>query len=489
VLAVWFGLRKASRQPPTRLLAGYLDSPTPHGAANSSRRWLALAVVAGLGSLLLLAWALLDSGAGSGAFFGSGSLLLFASLATLSRKIRTDAPAARPETWTLFQLSRQSCSRRPGRSLATIMLLAIGTFLIVSIGVFRLQSGAESAEPNPASGTGGFRLIGESTLPILQDLRSLRGRDFYGLDENLMKDVRFIPVRVRPGDDASCLNLNRAIQPRLLGVAPQEFDGRFRITAAAKGLSRDQGWRLLKSSDPGAVPAIGDANSITYAMGKKVGDTLDYTDENGRGFKVRIVAAVANSVLQGSLVIDEAAFLQCFPREQGYRMLLIDAPANNVTNLTRELTRALEDVGAEFTPAIRRLEAFNAVQNTYLGTFQLLGGLGLLLGSAGLGIVVLRNVLERRGELAAMMAVGFTRRRLRALVVFEHLYLLGLGLAAGLLAATLAVLPPALTRAVPIPIIYLSLTLIIILINGLLLSWLAARHALRGNLLEALREE
>jgi ABC-type antimicrobial peptide transport system permease subunit len=204
---------------------------------------------------------------------------------------------------------------------------------------------------------------------------------------------------------------------------------------------------------------------------------------------VRIVAAVANSVLQGSLVIDEAAFLQRFPGEQGYRMLLIDAPANNVTNLTRELTRALEDVGAEFTPAIRRLEAFNAVQNTYLGTFQLLGGLGLLLGSAGLGIVVLRNVLERRGELAAMMAVGFTRRRLRALVVFEHLYLLGLGLAAGLLAATLAVLPPALTRAVPIPIIYLSLTLIIILINGLLLSWLAARHALRGNLLEALREE
>jgi len=46
------------------------------------------------------------------------------------------------------------------------------------------------------------------------------------------------------------------------------------------------------------------------------------------------------------------------------------------------------------------------VQNTYLNTFQVLGALGLLLGSAGLGVVVLRNVLERRAELAAMLATA-----------------------------------------------------------------------------------
>jgi hypothetical protein len=490
VVAVWLTLRKASRQPPTRLLVGCLDSlTTPHVASNHGRPWLILAATAFLGSLFLLAWALVDSSAGSGAFFGSGSLLLFAALAVLSRKLRADTLTASPDSWSLFRLSRQSCSRRPGRSLATIMLLAIGTFLVVSIGVFRLQSSSETAAPDPASGTGGFSLIGESTLPVLQDLRSLRGRDFYGMDEDLLQGVRFIPLRVRAGDDASCLNLNRAIQPRLLAVSPKDFQGRFRFTAAAIGFSRDQGWSLLEGPDQDAIPAIGDANSITYSMGRKVGDTLDYTDERGRSFKVRIVAAVANSILQGSLVISEAAFLKRFPGEQGYRLLLVDGPTASLTNLSRELTRALEDVGAEFTPAARRLESFNAVQNTYLGTFQLLGGLGLVLGSAGLGIVVLRNVLERRAELAAMLAVGYTRRRLEALVLFEHFYLLGLGLAAGLLAATLAVLPPALTRALPIPAISIYLTLMIILINGLLLSWLAARYALRGNLLDALRQE
>ena len=70
------------------------------------------------------------------------------------------------------------------------------------------------------------------------------------------------------------------------------------------------------------------------------------------------------------------------------------------------MSRALQDVGLELTPATQRLAAFNAVQNTYLNTFQVLGGLGLLLGSAGLGVVVLRNVLERRGIFVSGVLFG-----------------------------------------------------------------------------------
>ena len=34
-------------------------------------------------------------------------------------------------------------------------------------------------------------------------------------------------MRVREGDDASCLNLNRAQKPRLLGVKPELLTDRF----------------------------------------------------------------------------------------------------------------------------------------------------------------------------------------------------------------------------------------------------------------------
>jgi len=171
-------------------------------------------------------------------------------------------------------------------------------------------------------------------------------------------------------------------------------------------------------------------------------------------------------------------------------MFLIDVPSNMpLTNVTAALSRGLQDVGLELTPATQRLAAFNAVQNTYLNTFQVLGGLGLLLGSVGLGVVVLRNVLERRAEFGLMLAVGYRRRLLQWLVLSEHGGLLTLGLAIGMSAALVAVLPVLLVPGAQIHTVALVATVGGVLSSGLLWTWLATRLALRGELLEALRSE
>ena len=149
----------------------------------------------------------------------------------------------------------------------------------------------------------------------------------------------------------------------------------------------------------------------------------------------------------------------------------------------------MQDVGLELTPAARRLAQFDAVQNTYLGTFQVLGGLGLLLGSIGLGIVVLRNVLERRAELAVLLAVGYRRRTVQKLLLTEHGALLALGLAIGVITAAVAVLPSVMSPGAELPYRSLGLTLAAVLVNGMLWTWAATKAALRGNLLTALRNE
>ena len=301
-------------------------------------------------------------------------------------------------------------------------------------------------------------------------------------------------MRVRDGDDASCLNLNRALTPRLLGVKPELLDGRraFTFTALADKALAQRPWTALQSRDPShanEIPAIGDEASIQWALGKKIGDTVDYTDEHGNPFQVRLVGAVANSILQGSLIIDEAEFVKRFPGESGYRMFLVDAPSKDAAGIAATLGKALQDRGLELTPAADRLNAYNAVQNTYLNTFQMLGALGLLLGSAGLGVVVLRNVLERRGELAVLLAVGFRPRALRRLVLWEHGALQALGLLLGILAAWLAVLPVLLSPGARISIGPLAAAMGLVLGSGMVWTWAAARVALRGDLLEALREE
>jgi hypothetical protein len=372
-------------------------------------------------------------------------------------------------------------------------MLASGCFLIVAVAAFQLDANQQTL--SRSSGTGGFALLGESALPIIQDLNSPRGREFFGLNQADLRKVDFVPFRVREGDEASCLNLNRAQRPRLLGVRPEALTGRFTFSAVAKGLVLGKGWQLLgagRSSGRDSIdeiPAIGDANSIQWALGKKIGDTLDYTDEQGRAFKLRLVGAVANSILQGSLIIDEKEFINRFPGESGYRMFLIDAPPASMTPISATLPRAMQDVGLELTPTVTRLNAFNAVQNTYLGTFRILGGLGLLLGSAGLGIVVMRNVLERRGELGLLLAVGFRRRTLHRLVLSEHGALLGLGLIIGIVAAVVAVLPSLVSSGARLPYASLGFTLGAVLCNGAIWTWLATRFALRGDLLKALRNE
>jgi len=492
-LTMWLALWRQTRQPAHELLAegALAGSGQPTATLRAAGRWTLAAVGGGVLALGLVGWALgWEQGNSAGLFFSAGALFLGAGLAAcaawLARLSNSDAASRLSFTG----LGLRSVTRRRGRSLATVALLASGIFLVAAIGVFRLEATRDARKRS--SGTGGFAFIGESTQPVIHDLNSAEGRAAYGLDTADLAGVAVVPFRVRDGEEASCLNLNRPQTPRLLGVALELLQerGAFAFARVAPGLPKDRPWLLLRHQ-PGddAVPAIGDQASILWALGKKVGDVIAYTDEHGRAFNLRLVAALANSVLQGNLVIGEDEFVARFPSTAGYRFFLIDAPPESAAQVSKTLTRALRDLGLELSPAVERLAAFNAVQNTYLGTFQLLGGLGLVLGSAGLGAVVLRNVLERRGELALLLAVGFEPGALRRLVLAEHAALLAVGLALGIAAASAAVLPSLLSPGARVPFGSLALTLAAVLANGVLWTWLATAAALRGNLLAALRSE
>ncbi len=498
-LTLWLALRRHLRVPARQLLAeGAAETSEWSGNDRPGRRakWVALVCLVGALGMAGDALARKDT-ADAELFFSAGALLLVGGLAGTSAWLRHLAGSESAARLSLRGLGIRGVTRRRRRSLAVVGLLACGSFLVASIGVFRLDAvrGADRRD----SGTGGFALIGSATQPVIQDLNSAAGRDAYGLNTNTLAGVTVVPFRVRDGDEASCLNLNRAQAPRLLGVKPELLAdrGAFTFAKLAEGADEKHPWLTLKRGEfypmhgkplaEDEVAAIGDAASIVYALGKKVGDTLDYTDERGHPFKLRLVGALANSILQGSLAIDEAEFVRRFPSATGYRFFLVDVPPGKTDAVAAELTRGLRDLGLELTPAAQRLAAFNAVQNTYLGTFQVLGGLGLLLGSVGLGVVVLRNVLERRGELALLLAVGFRRRALRTLVLSEHVALLLAGLGVGVAAALVAVLPNVLGGSGDLPYRSLGLTLLAILLNGAAWAWLASELALRGRLLTALR--
>jgi putative ABC transport system permease protein len=495
LVVVWFASRRVTAVQPGALISGMPDdSPAATGRRNRDvfAFWGGLTGAAGC----LFAPKVPGTMAEQGLFFGAGFLATVAGVALCSILIRRFLRPSQTLA-SLGALGRQHTVRRRGRSLAVIGLMAAGVFMVTAINSFRLD-GARGAERRGA-GTGGFAFVGESTLPVYEDLNGAAGRKKFGLDA-MKQPFSLLSLRVSNGDDASCLNLNRAQRPRLMGVDVERIAklSPFHFTAQAAPPPTGQSpWRALsadESEEDGlpVIPGIIDQNTAVYALRKKIGDTVRYETVSGQAFAVRLVGFLETSILQGSLLIDEAEFIRFFPDAGGYRFFLLDgagAAPETLAPVAAHLTRMFGDLGLEMRPAADRLNEFNAVQNTYLSIFSTLGGLGLFLGTLGLAILVGRNVMERRGQLGVMQAMGFTRRALSGMVLSEHWFLHLSGVIVGLGAAVLAVLPKLTGGSAPLPWGLLAAINGAVLVGGLLFCAAAARTVLRGHLMDAIRRE
>jgi ABC-type antimicrobial peptide transport system permease subunit len=461
--AAWT-LRRLQPATPRGLLAGVEKH-------SSERRPLLVASFVAVVALAVLAAALVRKLDQTGGFFGAGTLLLIAAFCFESAWLSSRSLTAISGPITL---GFRSTTYRPGRSLLCIALIASATFLIVSLDAFRRS--------DASTGTGGFALVAESVLPLIHDPNTPAGRDALNIPP--VEGVEFVPFRLRPGDDASCLNLYQPRHPRIL-APPATFLRRARFRFQGSVVRTANPWLLLESEPADAVvPAIADANSMSYALHRKLGEefTLDQT-------RLRIVAALQDSLFQGELLISERNFLRLFPDVEGYRFFLLSAASASAQEVTGILEEALADYGFDIQPAEARLAGFHKVENTYLSTFRSLGALGLVLGTVGLGAVLLRNALERRRELALLRAVGYRPYHLASMVLAENVFLLLIGLTTGTVCALLAIAPAVSLRGGRVPVLSLSLLLAAVLVAGIAASLAATAAALRSPLLMALRSE
>jgi ABC-type antimicrobial peptide transport system permease subunit len=499
VLTIAWSIRLKRRISVRRLLAGQATQPTSRLVRK--RRPVAKLLVA---SLLIVAIALAVVAARSGgeqqagAFVGSGASVLTALLMFVWVRFQTSGSAAAAATGSLIlgKLAARNAGRNPSRSTMTIGLMATASFLIVAMSSFRLAPTDE--------GTGGFDMLAESAEPIFANLNSQTGRDDLLADKAaVLQDSKVYSLRLKPGDDASCRNLYQSSQPRVLGITPalvNHFDNpgvqRFAWSESAADSDQEKAnpWRLLGAETPAggdAVPVVIDKNTAMYSLHlyKGVGEVFSVRYDDQPSVRFRVVGLLSNSILQGGLMVGEADFVKLFPQIGGYRYFLIQSPPGEADQVAQVLEDKLGDQGFDAVSSNHLLAELLAVQNTYLSTFQSLGALGLLLGTFGLATVQLRSVLERRGELALLRAAGFRRSRLAQMVMLENAVLLFGGLATGIFAALLAVLPHMLIGGATVPLRDLIFMLAIVLLVGFTSSFVAVRATLKAPLLSALRGE
>lgn len=488
-ITIWLASRRQLKQPiaPLQRGVGHLDII----GTSRPRKWLRAILLMVFIGVMVVAIRNYQTGRDTFMIFLIAGFILLSYGTLLARYFLlrfNKKGTAKPINF--FSLSSRNSARNPVRSLTIVGLLSIGLFLIFTIGTN--YRSAEKDARKRESGTGGFTLYAESTLPVFFNLNTPRGREFYGLENLAGRSISFVQFRIKDGDDASCLNLNRVSHPALAGVDPEELSrrGAFRVKERTEGVDSANPWASLKRKlEGGIIPAIADQTVIQWGLGKKTGDTLTYRDERGEPFRIKLVAGLANSIFQGKIIVAEHLLMEKFPSIEGYRLFLVDTPENEIDRVQQELTWTLQDLGMDLMPASQRLAQFNKVENTYLSIFLVLGSLAMILGSFGIGVVIFRNVNERRGELALLQAVGFMRRSLRSMILWETIILVMIGTITGIASSLLSMLPSLLKPGIRIPMEIIGLLLLLVIGSILLWTQLAASLAMKRDLIPALRRE
>ncbi len=233
-------------------LAGVLESQAVGRGHARMFRWLAATALVCAAALLLASSTKVVTE--EGGFFGTGFLLLVAMLSVAAVYLRREGAHAMHGRGmgAMVRLAIRNAMHRPGRSLASIALVASATFVIVSVEAFRTDP--RLVDDRTSSGTGGYALIGTSVLPIVQDPNTAAGREALGIPPSEVPElsgVRFAPFRERSGEDASCLNLYAPKAPTILG-APHAFvaSGRFSFQSSLPGTPEQNGKSLAAAGEP-----------------------------------------------------------------------------------------------------------------------------------------------------------------------------------------------------------------------------------------------
>ncbi len=484
--AIWFALRRqAKRALSIRLAAGVEDTAPAAHLRRNSLRLAAAALVVGAGALAA-------SGRGlpaQGAFYLAGFAGLVAGLAACRARL-TRPPAGDAVALDAAALGALNLKARRSRNLTVVGLIAVAVFMVLSVASFRKHVGADWL--TRASGTGGFAFWLETTLPQnpARD-GSTQGFELFGRAAADLGAV--VPFRAGAGDNVNCFNLNTTLQPRLLAADTAKLAalGAFKIrlwsdlpapaSPPSPAASASPWSRLGVATAAGAIPALVDENTLLWALKRSLGDVLDYTDEAGRTFTVQLVGVLPDSIFQGHLVVDERLFLQKFPSSAGYSLFLADAknPAGDLVALRDRLATAATDAGAKVELTRDILAAFHGIENTYIAIFNVLGALGLVLGSLGLAIVVARNLRERRDEFAVLAAIGLPRAVLARMVYAEFSRLVVWGLAVGAVASIVAIWPSLTALPAAPTVVLIAAMLAGVVALNLLCGWLVFRWSTR----------
>ncbi len=420
--AMWWTLRRILKHE---------GRTSPHTVSAKAKLWLPAACCVLMAVLLIANFIVAQSPV---LFMMTGLVGLVAAVSGYAYII--DRRASKPGWFDRRAVVDKNLDYRRRSGIISVAVLASGLFVVLVVGLNRKSFSDASSL---VSGTGGFALWGENSVPLYHSLSTTEGRERFGLSE-LPDDTYILQLYRHGGDDASCLNLNKAPQPTVLGVDADHLSGAsFTFAATIDGLPKGKSvWEALSQKRGDYYPVVADQTVLQWGLMKSVGDTITYLNRKGEPVILQFIGGLNTSIFQGNLLMDKTLFAEIWG-EDGSEVMLVQAPDFAQQAVKQLLSQALANYGLQLSYCNDRLKEFNSVTDSYLTIFLMLGGLGLLIGLFGMLLIIRRGLLDRVGEVATLSAIGFDMDLITMQLFRESMIMPLFAIVAGTVSALVAV--------------------------------------------------
>src|SRR6266581_3781669 len=163
------------------------------------------------------------------------------------------------------------------------------------------------------------------------------------------------------------------------------------------------------------------------------GDGIRAFDAAGHAVNLTIVGVLEQALqFTSGVFVDQDVVRAVFPAQERYTAYFFQTdPTADVGAFRSDLERVFFPYGLQTIDIREEIgRAFDASQQV-LTLMEAYLGIGLLVGIAGLAVITLRAVVERRTQIGALRAIGFTRRMVLGTFLVEIALIAVLGIGIG----------------------------------------------------------
>ena len=375
-----------------------------------------------------------------GMFMVTGAILLALYNTDIILRLLRVFYRGRKRLTVIFKTALSYPGNKRFRTGATVAMFALVILSVTTIAFLTAEQGA-ALDNAVKLDSGGYDVSTFTTMPIA-NLAAQMGSD-PNLNGKVSAIIPFNSTRVVVRDLPSNIDFgSQAIVGGNPNATPESnfyTSNTFNMVLMANGYkTSSEVWNAVRTNSSNIVWFFG-ANTMgppTAAETPAAGDLLQLYRSLGPGIPPQTanvtVVGVVNAVYFGNGIIGTGQLLQQkFVIGSGQYGLLKVTGGTDPTVVSNILKRDFAREGMITIPIASLISQFIQVGQSFLGVFEAFLALGLVVGIAGLGIISIRSVVERRKEIGVLRAIGFRRRMVLSAFLLENSYVALLGILIG----------------------------------------------------------